>query len=31
MNLEFLLSFGQFNLPYLSQEKRNEVVEKYGL
>ena len=31
MTLEFLLHFGQLNLPSLSLKKRDKVVEKCGL
>lgn len=31
MTSEFVLSFGRLNLASLSLEKRDEVVEKYGL
>lgn len=31
MTSDFLLSFGQLNLAFLSSEKKKKVVEKYSL
>ena len=31
MTLEFLFPFSQLNLAFLISEKRNKIVEKYGL